>query len=70
MFLSCSICSNFFNFHFIKKLKQYKRSNYLTFPVVGHGFLDENVFFSKKRDHGLKNEYSLDRPWSYFRDLR
>jgi hypothetical protein len=32
-------------------------------------FLDENVNFSKKRDHGIKNEYSLDRLWSYFPDF-
>jgi hypothetical protein len=37
--------------------------------VVEHGFLNENLIFSKKRDHGLKSEHSLDRPWSYFRDF-
>jgi hypothetical protein len=48
----------FFNFHFIETLK---RSNFLTIPVVDHGFLDENVIFSKITqkasihliDHGL-----------------
>ncbi len=30
--------------------KQYKWSNYLTFPVVDHGFLDENVIFSEKEN--------------------
>jgi hypothetical protein len=69
MLLSCYICSIFLNFHLIEILNQYRWSNFLTFPVVDHGCLDENIIFPKKRDHGLKSEYSLDRPWSYFRDF-
>jgi hypothetical protein len=64
-----TIAQFFLNFHFIETLKQLKWSNYLTFAVVDHRCFDENVIFSKKRDHGLKSEYSLDRLWSYFRDF-
>ncbi len=47
MFFCFKVCSIFLNFHFIETLKQYKWSNYLTFPVVDHGIIFEILRYNK-----------------------